>query len=84
MTATAGIDPAFSCCSWDERVRSMTMSRIKYLGCLAITVAVLLDLYAGKPDGEAGMRVILDLGALFLAAGGLAGIATGSSNQYRR
>lgn len=60
------------------------MSRIKYLGCLAITVAVLLDLYAGKPDGEAGMRVILDLGALFLAAGGLAGIATGSSNQYRR
>jgi hypothetical protein len=60
------------------------MNRFKYLGCMAITVAVLLDLYAGKPDGDANIRVMLDLGALFLAVAGLAGIAAGPSSQFRR
>lgn len=60
------------------------MIRLKYFGCLAITVAVLLDLYAGKPDGDAGLRIVLDLGALFLAVTGLAGIAAGPASQYRR
>lgn len=60
------------------------MNNLKCLGCLAITIAVLLDLYAGKPDGDAGFRVVLDLGALLLAVAGLAGIAAGPSKMSRR
>jgi len=84
MTATELFHPAFAKGSRDELGEVKRMSRLKYVSCLAITVAVLLDLYAGKPDGEAGFRVMLDLGALFLAVGGLAGLASGNAGQFRR
>lgn len=60
------------------------MSHLKYLGYLALTVAVLLDLYAANPAGDALWRVNLDIGALLLAVAGLGGLAAGPMAGIRR
>ncbi|MCB2108012.1 MAG: hypothetical protein KDE14_09945 [Rhodobacteraceae bacterium] len=57
---------------------------LKYFGYVAIIFAVLLDLYAGKPEGDATWRVMLDLAALFFAVAGLGGLAAGPANLIRR
>jgi hypothetical protein len=60
------------------------MLQFKYLAYLAVICAVLLDLYSGKPDASALMRVGLDGAALLFAVIGLGGLALGSSRVRRR
>jgi hypothetical protein len=61
-----------------------TAMHFKYLGYVAIIVAVLLDLYAGNPAGDATLRVIIDWLALFFAVAGLGGLAVGPVSSLRR
>ena len=56
----------------------------KYLGYVAIIFAVLLDLYAGNPAGDATIRVIFDWAALVFAVAGLGGLAVGPVSSLRR
>lgn len=67
-----------------ETAVGTAMHNVKYLGYLAIIVAVLLDLYAGNPDGDATLRVVIDWAALLFAVAGLGGIALGPSASLRR
>lgn len=60
------------------------MLQFKYLAYLAIVCAVLLDLYSGKPDASALMRVGLDGAALLFAVLGLGGLALGTPRAPRR
>lgn len=60
------------------------MQQFKYLAYLAIVCAVLLDLYSGKPDASALMRVGLDGAALLFAVLGLGGLALGTPRAPRR
>ncbi len=60
------------------------MHNAKYFGYVAIIVAVLLDLYAGNPAGDATIRMLIDWLALFFAVAGLGGLAVGPLNTYRR
>jgi hypothetical protein len=60
------------------------MHNAKYLGYIAIIVAVLLDLYAGNPAGDATFRVLIDWVALFFAVAGLGGLALGPVSTLRR
>ncbi|MBL8645122.1 MAG: hypothetical protein JNK21_14410 [Rhodospirillaceae bacterium] len=60
------------------------MQNAKYLGYIAIIFAVLLDLYAGNPDGDAHFRVLIDWLALFFAVAGLGGLAAGPVSSLRR
>jgi hypothetical protein len=60
------------------------MQNAKYLGYIAIIVAVLLDLYAGNPNGDATIRVMIDWTALFLAVAGLGSLAAGPVSSLRR
>ena len=53
------------------------MTHLKYLGYLALTIAVLLDLYAGNPDGDALWRIALDITALMLAVSGTCSLVIG-------
>ncbi len=59
------------------------MSQLKYLAYLAIVCAVLLDLYSAKPDTTAMTRLALDAMALLFAAGGLGGLAMGTTRLRR-
>lgn len=60
------------------------MLQFKYLAYLAVVCAVLLDLYSGKPDASAAVRVSLDGAALIFAAVGLGGLAMGPHRARRR
>lgn len=60
------------------------MSHMKYLGYLALTVAVLLDLYAGNPADDAHVRITLDMIALVVAVAGLGSLAAGPMAGIRR
>lgn len=60
------------------------MNNAKYFGYVAIIVAVLLDLYAGNPAGDATLRVLIDWAALFFAVAGLGGLALGPVSSLRR
>jgi hypothetical protein len=60
------------------------MLQFKYVAYLAIVCAVLLDLYSGKPDASALMRVGLDGAALLFAVVGLGGLAVGPHRISRR
>jgi len=60
------------------------MLQFKYLFYLAVVCAVLLDLYSGKPDSSALVRVGLDGAALLFAAVGLGGLAIGGLRARRR
>jgi hypothetical protein len=60
------------------------MTNVKYFGYLAIIFAVLLDLYAGNPEGDASLRMLIDWAALFFAVAGLGGLALGPSASLRR
>ncbi|MDX2145144.1 MAG: hypothetical protein SFV19_17445 [Rhodospirillaceae bacterium] len=60
------------------------MHHFKYFGYVAIIFAVLLDLYAGNPDGDATLRVAIDWIALFFAVAGLGGLAVGPVSSLRR
>jgi hypothetical protein len=59
------------------------MPQLKYLAYLAIICAVLLDLYAAKPDASVTMRLCLDIVALFFGVAGLSGLALGGSRARR-
>jgi len=59
------------------------MSQFKYLAYLAMVCAVLLDLYSAKPDTTAMTRLALDAMALLFAAGGLGGLAMGTTRLRR-
>ena len=59
------------------------MIQFKYVAYLAITGAVLLDLYSGRPEASSFMRVSLDGVALILAAIGIGGIVLGRSRVRR-
>jgi hypothetical protein len=59
------------------------MPHIKYLCYLAITGAVLLDLYAANPATGQFARMVLDVAALFFAIGGLAGLAMRGESRGR-
>lgn len=61
-----------------------SMLQFKYFGYLAVVCAVLLDLYSGKPDASALMRVSLDGAALLFAVVGLGGLALGTHRVPRR
>lgn len=61
-----------------------TNSPLKYLGYIAIVIAVVVDLYAGKPDGDATWRLILDGVALAFAVIGLGGLAASPARLMRR
>ncbi|MBL8630806.1 MAG: hypothetical protein JNM81_14325 [Rhodospirillaceae bacterium] len=60
------------------------MQNAKYLGYTAIVAAVLLDLYAGNPNGDAAFRMMMDWLALFLGVVGLGGLAAGPVGAWRR
>lgn len=60
------------------------MTNSKYFGYLAITLAVLLDLYAGRPGGDATWRVLIDAAALLFGVAGLGTLAAGPVRQLRR
>jgi len=60
------------------------MLQIKYVAYLAVVCAVLLDLYSGKPDASAFLRLSLDGAALIFAVAGLSGLAVASSRYRRR
>ncbi|MGE3476644.1 MAG: hypothetical protein AB7H70_12640 [Rhodospirillaceae bacterium] len=60
------------------------MLQFKYLAYLAVVCAVLLDLYSGKPDASALLRVGLDGAALLFAVVGLGGLALGAPRVPRR
>jgi hypothetical protein len=60
------------------------MHNAKYFGYIAIIFAVLLDLYAGNPAGDATYRVIIDWAALLFAVAGLGGLALGPMSSLRR
>lgn len=60
------------------------MRHAKYFGYIAIIFAVLLDLYAGNPDGDATVRVLIDWVAMLFAVAGLGGLALGPVSQMRR
>jgi hypothetical protein len=60
------------------------MMPLKYFGYLAIVCAVLLDLYAGRPETAAGLRMGLDAVALLVGAAGLGGLALGPARFRRR
>ncbi len=59
------------------------MLHVKYLCYLAVTGAVVLDLYAGNPSAGQSARLLLDVIALFFAVGGLAGLAMGGEPRHR-
>ena len=59
------------------------MPQFKYFCYLAITGAVLLDLYAADPESGQFVRMMLDATALFFAIGGLAGLAMGGEARRR-
>jgi hypothetical protein len=60
------------------------MHNAKYFGYIAIIFAVLLDLYAGNPAGDATLRVVIDWAALLFAVAGLGGLAAGPLSSLRR
>lgn len=60
------------------------MLHLKYFAYLAVVCAVLLDLYSGKPDTSALLRVGLDGAALLFAVAGLGGLALGNPRIRRR
>lgn len=60
------------------------MQQYRYFAYLAVVCAVLLDLYSGKPDASALLRVGLDGAALIFAVAGLGGLALGGSRARRR
>ena len=60
------------------------MHNAKYFGYVAIIFAVLLDLYAGNPDGDATLRVVFDWAAMLFAVAGLGGLAVGPVSTFRR
>ena len=60
------------------------MQNAKYFGYLAIVFAVLLDLYAGNPAGDATVRILIDWAAMLFAVAGLGGLALGPINSIRR
>ncbi|MGE4064024.1 MAG: hypothetical protein AB7E79_11720 [Rhodospirillaceae bacterium] len=60
------------------------MLQFKYFAYLAVICAVLLDLYSGKPDATAVMRLSLDGAALIFAVVGLGGLAIGGDRPRRR
>jgi hypothetical protein len=60
------------------------MLEFKYLGYIAVVCAVLLDLYSGKPDASALMRISLDGAALVFGVIGLGGLALGGNRLRRR
>jgi hypothetical protein len=59
------------------------MLQIKYMAYLAVVCAVLLDLYSGKPDASALVRLSLDSAALIFAIAGFSGLAL-ANNRHRR
>lgn len=60
------------------------MLQFRYIAYLAVVCAVLLDLYSGKPDSSAMLRVGLDGAALLFAIVGLGGLALGGTRPRGR
>ncbi len=60
------------------------MQHFRYFAYLAVVCAVLLDLYSGKRDASAFLRVSLDGAALLLAVIGLGGLVLGHHRVRRR
>jgi len=46
------------------------MPQVRYLGYVAVVIAVLLHLYSANPDTEVVHRVLINLAALVFAMGG--------------